>query len=155
MTDSQSANQSWCLAPSGTRNQFFFLLEIIFRQWRVCYFVAPSLTRGRICNILLMLILNSAVCSGLSPMGFKTIFYCPNSWDSPNLESQVPVFISPRNMVAEIYHQSLGSFSVISYTLHGILSSLYTGLKYGIIYFFFGGGDKITLIQYLKHRQIV
>jgi hypothetical protein len=30
--------------PSGTRDQFFFLLEIFFRQFRVCYFVTPSLT---------------------------------------------------------------------------------------------------------------
>jgi hypothetical protein len=34
--------------PSGTRDQFFFLLEISFRQLRVCYFIAPSLTRGRV-----------------------------------------------------------------------------------------------------------
>jgi hypothetical protein len=38
--------------PSGTCDQFFFLLEISFRQLRVCYFVAPSLTRGRVCNLL-------------------------------------------------------------------------------------------------------
>jgi hypothetical protein len=38
--------------PSGTRDQFFFLLEISFRQLRLCYFVAPSLTRGRVCNLL-------------------------------------------------------------------------------------------------------
>jgi hypothetical protein len=38
--------------PSGTRDQFFFLLEIFFRQLRVCYFVAPFLTRGRVCNLL-------------------------------------------------------------------------------------------------------
>jgi hypothetical protein len=48
---------SWpvCLGvrhPSGTHDQFFFLLEISFRQFRVCYFVAPSLMRGRVCNIL-------------------------------------------------------------------------------------------------------
>jgi hypothetical protein len=36
----------------GTRDKFFFLLEIFFRQLRVCYFVAPSLTRGRVCNLL-------------------------------------------------------------------------------------------------------
>jgi hypothetical protein len=36
----------------GTRDQFFFLLEISFRQLRICYFVAPSLTRGRVCNLL-------------------------------------------------------------------------------------------------------
>jgi hypothetical protein len=34
--------------------------------------------------------------SGLRPAELKTIFYCPNSWDSPNLEGQVPVFISPK-----------------------------------------------------------
>jgi hypothetical protein len=47
--------------PSGTRNQFFFLLEISFRPFRVCYFVAPSLTRGRVCNLLLLLVVASAV----------------------------------------------------------------------------------------------
>jgi hypothetical protein len=35
--------------------------------------------------------------SGLSPAGLKTVFYCPNFLDSPNLEGQVPVFISPQN----------------------------------------------------------
>jgi hypothetical protein len=38
--------------PSGTRNQIFFLLEISFTQLWVCYFVAPSLTRGRVCNLM-------------------------------------------------------------------------------------------------------
>jgi hypothetical protein len=33
--------------PSGTSDQFFFLLEISFRQLRLCHFVAPSLTRGQ------------------------------------------------------------------------------------------------------------
>jgi hypothetical protein len=47
--------------PSGTRDQFFFLLEIFFRQLRVCYFVAPSLTIGRVCNLLLLLVFPSAV----------------------------------------------------------------------------------------------
>jgi hypothetical protein len=43
--------------PSGTCDRFFFLLEISFRQLRVCYFVAPSLTRGRVCNLLVQLLL--------------------------------------------------------------------------------------------------
>jgi hypothetical protein len=38
--------------PSRTRDQFFFLLEISFRQLRVFYFVVPSLTRGRVCNLM-------------------------------------------------------------------------------------------------------
>jgi hypothetical protein len=61
MTDSQSARPSWCQAPSGTCNQFFLLLEIFFTQLRVCYFVAHSLTRGQVCNLLLLLVLASAV----------------------------------------------------------------------------------------------
>jgi hypothetical protein len=33
--------------PFGTRDQFFFLLEIFFYTVAVCYFVVPSLTSGR------------------------------------------------------------------------------------------------------------
>jgi hypothetical protein len=65
--------------PSGTRDQFFFRLENSFRELRICYFVAPSLTRGRVCNLLLLLILASSVPLGLSPAGLNAIFYCPNS----------------------------------------------------------------------------
>jgi hypothetical protein len=50
--------------PPGTRDQFFFLLEIFFRQLRVWYFVAPSLARGRVCNLLLLLVRASAVPRG-------------------------------------------------------------------------------------------
>jgi hypothetical protein len=52
--DQQSVGRLGVRPPSGTRDQFFFLLGILFRQLRVCYFVAPSLTRGRVCNLLLM-----------------------------------------------------------------------------------------------------
>jgi hypothetical protein len=60
-TDGQSASLSWCQATIRTRDQFFFLLEIFFRQLRACYFVAPSLTRGRVCNLVLLQGLDSAV----------------------------------------------------------------------------------------------
>jgi hypothetical protein len=60
-TDNQSAVCLGVRHPSGKCDQFFFLLEIFFRQLRVCYFVAPSLTRGRVCKLLLLLILASAV----------------------------------------------------------------------------------------------
>jgi hypothetical protein len=96
--------------PSGTRDQFFFLLETSFRQLRACYFVAPSLTRGRVCNLLYNCCwaLPSQPRSGLSPAELTTIFYSL-IWDSPNLESQVPVFISSRNRVAQLYPRALGS----------------------------------------------
>jgi hypothetical protein len=57
--DRQSVGQSVLL--SETRDQFFFLLEIFFRQLRACYFVAPSLIRGRVCNVLLLLVLTRSV----------------------------------------------------------------------------------------------
>jgi hypothetical protein len=58
--------------PSGTRDQFFFLLEIFFRQLRVCCFVAPSLTRGRVCNLLVHLLLGLARTSTLGSKSHRT-----------------------------------------------------------------------------------
>jgi hypothetical protein len=55
--------------PSGTRDELFFPLAIFFRQLRVCYFVAPSLTRGWVCNLLLLLVLASAVSLGSESRG--------------------------------------------------------------------------------------
>jgi hypothetical protein len=96
--------------PSGTRDQCFFLLEIFFRHLRVCYFVAPSLTRGWVCNLLyncFWALPEQSLLGGI-PAELTTIFYCL-IWDSPNLEDQVPIFISSRNRVAQIYPLALGS----------------------------------------------
>jgi hypothetical protein len=49
----------------GLATNSFFLLDIFFRHLRVWYFVASSLTRGRVCNLLLLLVLASAVTLGL------------------------------------------------------------------------------------------
>jgi hypothetical protein len=38
--------------PSGTRDQFFYLLEIFFWTVTVSYVVEPSLTRERVCNLV-------------------------------------------------------------------------------------------------------
>jgi hypothetical protein len=60
-TGGQSASLSCCQATIRARVQFFFLLEIFFRQLQDCYFVAPSLTRGRVCNLVLLQGLANAV----------------------------------------------------------------------------------------------
>jgi hypothetical protein len=69
--------------------------------------------------------------SGRSPAELTIIFYCL-IWDSPNLEGQVPVFISPRNRVVQLYPCELGSVCVVSYDSQGygrgILTCLHTGL---------------------------
>jgi hypothetical protein len=106
--------------PSGIRDQFYFRLEIFFRQLRVCNFVAPSLTRGLVCNLLYNCFwaLPEQSLLGRNPAELMALFYCL-IWDSPNLECQVPVFISPRNRVAQLYPQALGSIFVTSYDSQG------------------------------------
>jgi hypothetical protein len=95
--------------PSGTCNQFFFLLEISFRQSRLCYFVAPSLIRGRVCNLLVQLLLGLARAVTLGSKSRRTHGHILLSHlRLPNLEGQVPVFISPRNRVAQLYPRALG-----------------------------------------------
>jgi hypothetical protein len=48
----------------GPTTNFSFSLKFSLDCWRVCYFVAASLTRGRVCNLLLLLILANAVTLG-------------------------------------------------------------------------------------------
>jgi hypothetical protein len=102
--------------PSGTRDQVFFLLEISFRQLRLCYFVAPSLTRGRICNLLVQLLLGLSRAAALRSKSRRTHGpYFTVSFEFPsNLEGQVPVFISPRNREAQLYPRTLGFLSFAS-----------------------------------------
>jgi hypothetical protein len=102
--------------PSGTRDQYFFFLDISFRQLRVCYFVAPSLTRGLVCNLLYNCFwaLPEQSLLGQSSAELTAIFYCL-IWDSPNLEGQVPVFISPK-FKFKLYcdRRSVGQFVLVS-----------------------------------------
>jgi hypothetical protein len=50
---------------------------------------------------------------------------------SPNLEGQAPVFISPRNRVAQLYPQAMGSLFVASYDSQGYGGGLRTSLHTG------------------------
>jgi hypothetical protein len=81
--------------PSGTCDQFYFLLEISFRHLRFCKFVAPSLTRGRVCKLLYNCFwaLPEQSLLGRSPVELTALFYCL-IWDSTNLKGQVPLFRS-------------------------------------------------------------
>jgi hypothetical protein len=78
--DRQSVGQSFLVSGThlGPATNFFFQLEIFFRQLPVCYFVEPSLTRGRVCNLLYncfwVLPEQSLLCP--SPAELTTIFYC-------------------------------------------------------------------------------
>jgi hypothetical protein len=60
-TDSELASPSLCQAPIWDPRPIFLSPWNFFRQVWVCYFVAPSLTREWVCNLLLPLLLVSAV----------------------------------------------------------------------------------------------
>jgi hypothetical protein len=66
--------------PCGLRDKFFFNFEIFFKQLPVCYFVAHSLTRGRVCNLLLLLVLASAVARDSRPYFIIPILETPPTW---------------------------------------------------------------------------
>jgi hypothetical protein len=61
-----------------------------------------------------------------------TTFYCLKIRDYPNLESDVPIFISSRNRVAQLYPQSLGSHFVASYDSQGYGGGIRTLLHVGM-----------------------
>jgi hypothetical protein len=75
---------------------------------------APCLTRGRVCRSQLLLALASAVILGSESRRTHDHILLSQIRDSPNLEGQVPVFISPRNRVAQLYPKALGSLFVAS-----------------------------------------
>jgi hypothetical protein len=93
--------------------------------------MAPSLTRGRVCNLLLPHSLASAVPLGSESHGTQHHILLYQFLRLPNLDAQVPVFISPRNRMAHLYSWALGALSVASYDSQGygggILTHLHTG----------------------------
>jgi hypothetical protein len=75
--------------------------------------------RGRVCHLQLLLVLASKVILRSESHGTRDHILLSQIQDSPNLESQVPVFISLRNRVANLYPQALGSLFVTSYDSQG------------------------------------
>jgi hypothetical protein len=68
--DGRSVSKPWCRAPSGAHDQIF----ITVWQLRPCFCGAPSLTRGRVCLLHMLLVLASTVLLGSESL--VTIFYC-------------------------------------------------------------------------------
>jgi hypothetical protein len=66
-TDGQSVSKSWCRAASMAHDQIF----ITVWQLRSCFCGAPSLTRGRVCLLYMLLVLASAVFLGSESLGTR------------------------------------------------------------------------------------
>jgi hypothetical protein len=97
--------------PSGAYDQIL----VTVRQLRISWCGALSLTRERVCRLQLLLVLARAVILGSEARCTRDHILLSQIWDSTNLEGQVPVFISHRNVLAQLYLQALGSIFVTSY----------------------------------------
>jgi hypothetical protein len=105
--------KSVCLGakPLEVKTSIFFQLNLCGHS----SYVTPSLTRGWVCRLQFLLVLSNAVLLVSKSRGTNDNILLPRTRDSPKLEGQVPVFISPRNKVALLYPQALGSLFVASY----------------------------------------
>jgi hypothetical protein len=77
--DWRSVSKSWCRAPSGAHDEVF----ITFSQLRSCFCGAPSLTRGRICLLYILLALASAILLGSDSLGTRDHILLSQIWDFP------------------------------------------------------------------------
>jgi hypothetical protein len=96
--------------PLEDHDQYFFF------QLNTCSYSAyvTSLTRGWVCRIQLLQAFAIAVTFGPESLGTHGHILLSQIRDSPNLEGQVPIFISPRNRVAQLYPQALCCLFVTS-----------------------------------------
>jgi hypothetical protein len=79
---------------------------ILFFQLKTCGYspyVTSCLTIGWACRLLLLLALTSAVILRSESSGTHDHILLSQIRDSPNLEGQLPVFISARNRLARLY----------------------------------------------------
>jgi hypothetical protein len=104
MTDGQSASLSWCQTPIWSLRPDFYYCQTVAVYW--CW--AFSLKRERVCRLQLLLFLSSAVILKSESRGTRDHILLTQIWDFPNLEGQIPILISPMNMVARLYPQALG-----------------------------------------------
>jgi hypothetical protein len=108
-----TANQ-FVLATSPSRpTTIIFVFQLNTCSYRP--YVISSLKRGWVCRLQLLLVLPSAVILRPKSRGTHDHILLCQIRDSPNLEGQVPVFICPRNRVAQLYPQPLGSLFFASY----------------------------------------
>jgi hypothetical protein len=134
-------------AHLGPETNFSLSLKFFFRQLRVCYFVAPSLTRILVCNLLVQMLLSLTRAIAL---GLKSRTTHRHSLLSHLRLPQPggPVFISLRNRVAQLYPRVLGSLFVASYDSQGSGGGIPTRLLTGSCILF-----KTQLCRFVRTSQ--
>jgi hypothetical protein len=106
---------------SGADDQIF----ITVKQLQACWCGALSLTGEWVCRLQLPLVLASPVNLGSESRGIRDHIL--------NLEGQVPVFISTKNRVAQVYPQGLGSLFCTSYDSQGYGGAIRTSLHHSCL----------------------
>jgi hypothetical protein len=90
--------------PSGADDQIF----VIVRQLWVCWYGAPSPTRGQACSLQLLSGLASAVIVGSDSRRTHEHIFCFKFETLPNWRTKFPyLYVYPRNRVAHLYSQTL------------------------------------------------
>jgi hypothetical protein len=104
-----------------------FLLRLLIRlegsRWR--YSIQPP---HGVKPLQLLLVLATAIILGSESHGTRDHILVSQIRDSPNLDDQIPIFISPRIRVAQLYPQALCSFFVASYDSKGYGGNIRTSL---------------------------
>jgi hypothetical protein len=113
--------------PSGAYGQIF----VTVRQLRVCWCGAPSLTRGRVCSLQLLLVLASAVILGSKSRGTHGHILPSQIWEIHQPGSKGPSIYNSRNRVAQLYPQALGSLFVAPHDSQGYGGGIRTRLDAG------------------------
>jgi hypothetical protein len=90
-----------------------------------------ALSDERTSRSQLLLVFASTVILGSESRGTHDHILLSQIRVSSNLEGQVPLFISPRNRVAQLYPQALGSLFVASYDSQGYGGGIRTRLHAG------------------------
>jgi hypothetical protein len=117
--------------PLETHDQYSFLH---LNTWGYSPYVPTPLTRGWVCCLQLILNLASAVILGSVYRGTRDHILLSEIRDYPNLQGQIPVFISPRIRVARLYPHAMGSLFVASYDSHGYGGGIRTRFRTGLYY---------------------
>jgi hypothetical protein len=120
-----------------TTSNFIFHLNTCGRS----PYVTSPLTRGWVCRLQLLLALTSAFFLRSEFLGAHDHILLSQIGDSPNLEGQIPVFISPKSKMACLYRQTLGTIFVSSYESGKLIPSPSQRQSY----FTTGGLPPITL----------
>jgi hypothetical protein len=95
MTSCSSQSVRFGYKPLETHDQHLFQPNIYFHS----PYVTSSLTRGWICRLQFLMVLASAAILRSESRATHDHILLSQIRDSPNLEGQVPVFISPRHWI--------------------------------------------------------